>query len=100
MTEIETKQQVKTKKQKESNIDETRIACKRTSKNYETDCRVCTMWVYEDFSTGGSPWEVFLRKVALKICSKLTREQHAKVWFQQTCFATLLKSHFVMCVLL
>ena len=47
--------------------------------------------------------EVFLEKGVLKICSKSTGEKeniHAEVWFQVSCFETLLKSQFAMGVLL
>ena len=47
--------------------------------------------------------EVFLEKGILKICSKSTGEKeniHAEVWFQVSCFETLLKSQFAMGVLL
>ena len=44
--------------------------------------------------------EVFLGKGVLKRCSQLQESTHAKGWFQYTCFATLLKSHFGMGALL
>ena len=45
---------------------------------------------------GSSHYEVFLRKVVLKICSKFTEEHPCRSF----CKATLLKSHFGMGILL
>ena len=47
-----------------------------------------------------SPPEVLLGKGVLKICCKFTENTHAKAWFQQSCFAALLKSHLGIGVLL
>ena len=44
--------------------------------------------------------QVFVRKGVLKICGKFTENDHAEVQFQLSCFATLVKSHFGIGVLL
>ena len=47
-----------------------------------------------------SPPEVFWKKVFLKYAANLLEQTHVEVWFQWSSFATLLKSHFCMGVLL
>ena len=44
--------------------------------------------------------EVFLGKGVLNICWKFTGEHYPEVWFQYSCKAFLMKSHFGMAVLL
>ena len=47
-----------------------------------------------------SPPEVFLRKGVLRICSQFTGEHQCRSVISISCFATLLKSHFGMGIIL
>ena len=49
---------------------------------------------------GSRPVKVLFRKGDLKICSKFSGEHPCRSVFPISCFATLLKSHFDMGVLL
>ena len=62
--------------------------------------RIIFLYVAAIAKARSSHPEVFLRKGILKTCNKFTGEHHAEVWFQESCFATLLKLHFGMGVLL
>ena len=58
------------------------------------DVEISSM-LYKEAIYRSSPAEMFLRKGILKICNKFTREDPCR-----SCFATLVKSHFDMGVLL
>ena len=49
---------------------------------------------------GSRPLKILFRKGVLKICSKFSGEHPCRSMFSISCFATLLKSHFDMGVLL